>query len=84
MYAKPSPERANKKMNPAIIIKVLETFCVRREKGQVEHYMQWLSELKSRLVLENNVIKKQIITGGALKDVAPTVLDILGNTPPIE
>jgi hypothetical protein len=39
-----------KKMNPAVLVKILDTFNVRREKGVVEHYMVWLSEFKNRLV----------------------------------
>lgn len=39
-----------KKMNPAVLVKILDTFSVRREKGTVEHYMVWLSDFKNRLV----------------------------------
>ena len=37
-------------MNPAVLVKILDTFSVRRVKGVVEHYMVWLSDFKNRLV----------------------------------
>ena len=39
-----------KKINPRILVKILDTFSVKREKGSVEHYMVWLSDFKNRLV----------------------------------
>lgn len=39
-----------KKMNPRVLVKILDTFSIRHNKGSVEHYMVWLSDFKNRLV----------------------------------
>ena len=39
-----------KKMNPSVLVKILDTFSIRHNKGSVEHYMVWLSDFKNRLV----------------------------------
>lgn len=39
-----------KKMNPRVIVKILDTFSIRHNKGSVEHYMVWLSDFRNRLV----------------------------------
>jgi hypothetical protein len=48
MFTVASSELRN--MNPRILVKILDTFSIRHNKGSVEHFMVWLSDFRNRLV----------------------------------